>query len=52
MMFLSIPKLLTKPGASKEDQQRYVAEKLAHALDRPDVIGMSKEERIKLGMEL
>ena len=52
MMFLALPKMLKKEGVSKEEMVRHAQEKLAYALDRPDVVGMSMADRLTLGMQL
>ena len=43
---------LTKPDGTKEEKMAHKQEKLAHALERPEIIGMTEGQQMQVGMEL
>jgi len=47
-----LQKTLTKPEGTKEEKRAYKQEKLAYALERPDIIGMTGGQQKQLGLEL
>jgi len=55
MTVVSIGKLMIKSEGTDEEKKQYAMQKLAHALDKPelaDAANMSKEKQLELGMQL